>query len=229
MKEINLKITVDGISIKSVNKEGVTEYKRCEKEELLRLIETSLSREEEIYNNTGILHKNIIEISTAINPGNGSVTRDYFLYVSKGPLPFNYFNKIYIFEEFPALLFRFKVDNSNKIQSASVFVIKEERDSFNNDTLLYKYPFGNVWADGRICWGGNNLPLINESRDLLKAVDLFFQFPTGDDLYSGKNVRFNGPQSKLLKKLTSNKININDILIEYGSFLSYKEMQRTSY
>lgn len=227
MKEINLRITSDGISIKSVNEEGVTEYKRCEKDELLQLIRTSLSKEERIYNSTDILNENIIEVATTINPGNGSVTKDYFLYVDKGPLPFNYLNKIYLFDEFPALLFHFEVNGSNKIQDANVFVVIEERSNFNNDTVLYKYPFGNVSPYSGICWGGNERPLINESGDLLKAVNLFFQSPTGDHLYNKMDIEFNGPQSKLLKGLTSNKININDILIKHDSFSNYKK--RTTY
>lgn len=54
---------------------------------------------------------------------------------------------------------------------------------------LCHYPFGNVYDDGKICWGQNKLPNILHLEDMKKVPALFFGGDTNNDLYRpGKNV-----------------------------------------
>ena len=56
-----------------------------------------------------------------------------------------------------------------------------------NDSVLYRYPFGNVNTDGRICFGNIRLPKMNTIMDITQAVNLFFLGETNNDYFSEKN------------------------------------------
>lgn len=54
---------------------------------------------------------------------------------------------------------------------------------------VYHYPFGNVYPDGKICWGRNSLPEIRSLLDMQKIPILFYGSDTNDDLYTaGRSV-----------------------------------------
>lgn len=84
------------------------------------------------------------------------------------------------FVPFPALLFRLTVREGKVVASK---VVAELNGS------CYCYPFGNVYTDGRICWGSTVLPPITCLQDVNQIIQLFFGSETNNDLYSaGRNV-----------------------------------------
>lgn len=90
---------------------------------------------------------------------------------------------------YPPLLFSIRVVNG-KVNKTNVFAVKEEdKDKLGDDTMLYNFPFGNVYQDGSICWGGNVLPQINGLSEVLKGViHLFYSAETNADLWNSKRV-----------------------------------------
>jgi len=73
------------------------------------------------------------------------------------------------------------------------FIVRERRivDSFlvasqmpilENTTEVYKFPFGNVFDDFRICWGRTTLPTIRSPRFLAGLPNLFYAAPFNGDL-----------------------------------------------
>lgn len=81
---------------------------------------------------------------------------------------------------FPETVF-FLSTQSGRIVESKVFAKK--------GNLLYHYPFGNVYSDGRICWGGTSLPSVQAIADLKKIPALFYGGDTNNDLYTvGTNV-----------------------------------------
>lgn len=86
---------------------------------------------------------------------------------------------------FPEIVFKFTVIQGNLTMSYCFAHIQ-------GDDNLYRYPFGNVYPDGKICWGRTKIPAIDRLCDLDKVVELFFGSKTNDDLFSpGDNVKKN--------------------------------------
>ena len=55
----------------------------------------------------------------------------------------------------PSLVFSFHVDKG-RLEKTRVFVLKDEKPT--KDSVLYRYPFGSVYDDGKVCWGSNIFP-----------------------------------------------------------------------
>lgn len=74
---------------------------------------------------------------------------------------------------YPALLFRFKI-RKNKIIETQTYALKGNR--WDDKTILYNYPFGNVNTSSHVvCWGRNALPEIVELRQLDAVCSLFYK------------------------------------------------------
>ena len=84
---------------------------------------------------------------------------------------------------FPSLLFSIKVING-KATETNVFAVKDVKASKN--TVLYHFPFGNVYDNGKICWGGNSLPAINSPLESTIIPRLFYSAPTNSDLWNAE-------------------------------------------
>ncbi len=80
----------------------------------------------------------------------------------------------------PSLVFSFHV-NKGKLENTRVFTLKDEKPT--EKSVLYRYPYGNVQDDGRVCWGSNTLPEIREIKRLEMVMTLFIQSPCNSDLY----------------------------------------------
>lgn len=115
----------------------------------------------------------LVEIEKAIFPIRYSVKRDeletYFI-------------------GFPRLLVCFKLfqDEHTGVyrlngQGTKLFAL-EENAEINEDTSLYCFPFPNVYTDGHICWGMNQLPTFPSLVALEKFMSIFTSAPFNEDL-----------------------------------------------
>lgn len=134
--------------------------------------------------------------------------------VPEGLKPIIYYSDIYMVP-FPKLMFYFKV-RTGILKESKVYALKSGRIS--DKTTLYKYPFGNVYDGGKICWGGNVINGIYELRKVERIISTFFGSPTNDDLW-GKciNVPSDDPrrvQRGLLESLNMEKTFPEDILVK---------------
>ena len=83
----------------------------------------------------------------------------------------------------PSLVFSFHVD-TGRLEKTRVFVLKDDKPTGNS--VLYRYPFGNVYDDGRVCWGSNVFPDILEIKRLEMVMTLFIHSPCNSDLYNSE-------------------------------------------
>lgn len=130
------------------------------------------------YRHTALLPSNLIALR--LGKKEGSFIAFFFIPAKKQPLNL-YGNRNII--PFPSLLFEFAVENDYCTRPV-VYAVKE--DTIDELTELYHYPFGNVYSDGRICFGSNNLKDIKEPADCLKLISLFFGCETNNDLWDIK-------------------------------------------
>lgn len=109
--------------------------------------------------------------------------------IPEGIKPLIYYDKTYIIP-FPNLLFFFQVKNFI-LTSSKVFALKSQ--NINDNTLVYRYPFGNVSEEGSICWGLKNNQKIeskhNSMKDVEEFISMFFGSPTNDDHWMSKRVK----------------------------------------
>ena len=94
---------------------------------------------------------------------------------------------------YPNLLFIFKVAGGN-ISSSQVFAVKERRArAISENTVLYKFPYGNVHYGGGICWGSNSETVRHKALDDMEAVvATFFNATMNNDLYNDEGEKKGG-------------------------------------
>lgn len=80
---------------------------------------------------------------------------------------------------FPHVIFGVCLEGSTVRQ---VLIYASKTPIVNNDTRLARFPFGNVWEDGRVCWGNTSIPSINNINQAITVPNLFFQAPFNGDL-----------------------------------------------
>ena len=110
--------------------------------------------------------------------------------------PLQYFDTVYVVP-FPALMFIFCVA-TGRINVSEVVAL--DTDVPQEDSIVYHYPFGNVYNDGKICWGNIALPGISNPLELPKAISAFFASETNNDLYEVVDGR---QQRQLLEELSN--------------------------
>lgn len=153
----------------------------------------------------------------------GGVNEDVYEAIIKlpgGKRPLFYHAKEY-FLPFPDVVFYFKATStSGNVTSSKVWFLDREEK-------LFKYPYGNVYQDGSICWGGNVLPRIRCLKDFEKLVTLFFSAATNEHLYKETEALIDGKKVVLMQRELIDYVSKKedfpmDLLVPYGR--SIKEL-----
>lgn len=119
----------------------------------------------------------------------------------------------------PSLVFSFHVDKG-RLEKTRVFVLKDAKPA--DDSMLYRYPFGNVHDDGEVCWGSNELPDIHEIKRLEMVMTLFIQGQCNSDLYHSEKCI--GEKDVPLRELFEKLRNMQSFPEEY--FMPMKKKNR---
>lgn len=110
----------------------------------------------------------------------------------------------------PSLVFSFHV-NKERLENTRVFTLKDEKPT--EKSVLYRYPYGNVHDDGRVCWGSNMFPDIREIKRLEMVMTLFIQSPCNSDLYHSEKCI--GQNDVPLRELFEQLRNVQNFPEEY--------------
>lgn len=92
---------------------------------------------------------------------------------------------------FPPCLFVFDV-TAGRVNATKVFALKNLIAKKTDG--LYNFPFGNVYPEGRVCWGSARLPQIKTPMNLISVVSVFFDSPFNGDLVNERT--FKSPSGK---------------------------------
>lgn len=118
-------------------------------------------------------------------------------------------------------------DGHYGVYKSKLFAIK--RPILSMDDPLFRFPFGNVGADGNICWGRAALPRVQSLLGYNGAIDMFFNSifngDLGDNCFldftvtndTGKEDRIFAPE-QLLRFLDGKRFFDYDILVSSGTF-----------
>lgn len=99
--------------------------------------------------------------------------------VPAGIFPFQYFEEIFTIP-FPRLVFKFTC-KEGRVVTTGCYAAKDE--VLTDQSELFHYPFSNVYEDGHICWGRNEIPKIECLADIDKLVNIFYGAPSNNDLW----------------------------------------------
>lgn len=117
--------------------------------------------------------------------------------LEEGIKPFIFYDKTYMIP-FPKLVFDITA-RDGKLVEAFVFAVKSKE--VDDRTVLYNYPFGNVYPRGAICWGGNSLSGLYKLRDAETVISTFFGCSTNDDMWvNGENVNVKTDDPRKLQR-----------------------------
>ncbi len=122
------------------------------------------------------------------NGGSLDGVQEAIIRIPKGKRPIHYMGKEFIIP-FPDVVFHF-VTEQGKPKTTKVWFADDKG-------VLYHYPFGNVYDDGRICWGANVLPHIADLKEMERLVSIFFDATTNNDLYKSPCVTLDGKEVQL--------------------------------
>lgn len=229
-------VTVDGVGDK-----GEMFQKRITPQQLLVILENSFPEEAE--NECGKMRLvaplpsncSTYEQTEGFYLGsesqNGSRRAIFYLPAERRVMRYQTTETPYVFE-FPGLVFYMETrKNKVDVSAMRIFAVKEKTlAEIGSDTKLYHYPFGNVYSDGRICWGSTQMPMIESFNDLKKIILTFFGSVTNDDLFH-KNEKIKKEiacQRELLEFLVKEDEFPNELLVDTGKTLAKFEAKLTN-
>lgn len=166
-ESINLRINKDGSVF--LTKEGlIKKEKQINPQTLLDLIRSSLKNEviKQIY--SGPLPKGTVFY--------GHLNRENIceeIVVIHRPACVRTYNHFGRCDEvgYPALLFGFRVA-CKKIVSSYLVAVTDE--VILDSSIIYHFPYANIYSDGRICWGNYKTPNINHLAELNYQPEAFY-------------------------------------------------------
>lgn len=68
----------------------------------------------------------------------------------------------------------------------------------SGSSMVRRYPFGNVYADGKICWGSNVIKNLESMKDLEYLAGLFLGSDTNMDLYHACKEEFSDQKGLII-------------------------------
>ena len=181
------------VSVKSVTDKGASIVKDVLIEDFLTMISSAVRKGDKVSFSDcrlGGLPEGLVDMSYR-SDGNFAVLQQ----VPSTVFVVEYCNKKYSIP-FPSLLFFTKVIDG-RVTKVATFAVKEEKATAKS--TLYHYPFGNVYGDGRVCWGSNKLPQLKKPVESNIIPTLFFSAPTNSDLWSREYFSKEGVEPVLSK------------------------------
>lgn len=110
---------------------------------------------------------------------------------------------------------------NNKLVSLKTFALKEEFSGV--DTVLYHFPFNNVYGNGTVCYGGSGIDklLYKNVYAIQNIPDMFFSSPFNDDLMPDlewrRNTQTNDSYYQFLSENETFPLNILKPVSKYGN------------
>lgn len=131
----------------------------------------------------------------------------------------SYKDKVYSNFPLPRLVFRVRLLDTGRMADCAIGVIADEEPTMNS--LMYRYPFSNVYSDGKVCTGNNVLPKYKKLTSLRYFPRYLMELPDNDDMFSVENNKLHLNHLQLLEHLQDKDpaYYYSDILVPSGKTL----------
>lgn len=119
----------------------------------------------------------------------------------------------------PRLVFGIRMLDTGKVAECSLGVVADEKPT--PETLMYHYPFSNVYPDSRVCTGNNVMPKYKRQTSLRNFPRFLLGLPDNDEMYDHEKNRLRLSHPELLEHLKDKDpaYYYSDILIPNGKTL----------
>ncbi|WP_195972529.1 hypothetical protein [Clostridium thermobutyricum] len=151
------------------------------------------------------------------------ISQNAYIYVlkqEKKKYPFSVYSQFYGFCGMPQTIFAIEIIN-NSFSNMYVTVCTDKL--IKSNSKLYKYPFTNVYANGRVCTGANSIKgKFIDGESTFKIIDYFYSMPNTLENYSTANNSKHLELSQLATYLKDKEFE-DSLLVSNKSCSSYSE------
>lgn len=151
------------------------------------------SYQNEIVLSSGILPPNCLRVLT-----NGKDKR-YLLWNPELRADLTYGDTEYLNFPIPRLVFDIRVLETGKVADCAIGVVADESPTLG--TIMYHYPLSNVYGDGSVCTGNNNLPRYRNPLSLRHFPRYLLGLPDNDHLFDAEKNKLGLSHKKLMEHL----------------------------
>lgn len=190
---------------------GAVAYKEISPLELYFAINDSYTSKD--YLSSGFLPENCLHVSM-----NG-VERSFILWNPELRADVAYGDTEYPDFPIPRLVFGIRMLDGGKVAECSIGVVADEKPS--PETLMYSYPFSNVYEDGKVCSGNNIMPRYKKQTALRNFPRYLLGLPDNDDMYDSQKNKLGLGHRELMEHLKDKDpaYYYSDILVPNGKML----------
>lgn len=201
----------DSIIVEEHLADGAVKYKKISLVDLyFALNESYICRD---FLNTGFLPENCLCVSMS------GLEKNFVLWNPELRADFRYGELEYPDFPIPRMVFGLRVLESGKVAECSIGVVADEKPT--PETVMYHYPFANVYDSGKVCSGNNVLPRYRKQTALRNFPRYLLGIPDNDDLYDPAKNRLGLEHGALLEYLKDKNPGYyyTDILVPNGKTL----------
>lgn len=191
--EVNICIKPLAEEIKvETRKKGITSVKNIALDDLLDSFKKSQIESKSV--STGFLPENCLSVNITDN------LRSVVLWRPARPCDYTYFNSVYEGFPMPNMVFCLGLTPAGRVKKYRMAMAGAGNPK--PDTLLYEYPFSNVYSGTNICIGAaNSLPVYKNLHALASLPHYILSIPNNDHLFTREHNRLNLGYRELLDHL----------------------------
>lgn len=188
---IRLSPTRGSISVESYNPDGIISKKEISEIDLYYALNQGYASA--ATTDSGFLPEHCLQVSM------NKLEKYYVLWNPELYADITYRDTEYLNFPIPRLVIGIRTLVSGKVIGCALGVVVDEVPT--PDTIMYRYPFSNVHADGNVCTGNIVLPRYKDPLRLKYFPRYLLGLPDNDDLFEQKNNKLGLSHKQLMEHL----------------------------
>lgn len=200
------------IIVEELKHDGAISFKEISPIDLYFMLNESYRSNEVV--DSGLLPEHCLSVSI------GKAEKTFVLWNPELRADMTYGETEYLNFPIPRLVFGIRVLDTGRVAGCTLGVVADEKPSPNS--VMYRYPFSNVYEDSRVCTGNNVLPRYKKQTALVNFPRYLLGIPDNDDMYSAERNKLRLGHKELMEHLKDKDpaYYYTDILIPNGKTLA---------
>lgn len=200
------------IIVEELKRDGAISFKEISPIDLYFMLKESYRSNEVV--DSGLLPEHCLSVSI------GKAEKTFVLWNPELRADMTYGETEYLNFPIPRLVFGIRVLDTGRVAGCTLGVVADEKPSPNS--VMYRYPFSNVYEDSRVCTGNNVLPRYKKQPALVNFPRYLLGIPDNDDMYSAERNKLRLGHKELMEHLKDKDpaYYYTDILIPNGKTLA---------
>ena len=200
------------IIVEELKRDGAVSFKEISPIDLYFMLNESYRSNEVV--DSGLLPEHCLSVSI------GKAEKTFVLWNPELRADMTYGETEYPNFPIPRLVFGIRVLDTGRVAGCTLGVVADEKPS--PSSVMYRYPFSNVYEDSRVCTGNNVLPRYKKQAALVNFPRYLLGIPDNDDMYSAERNKLRLKHGELMEHLKDKDpaYYYTDILIPNGKTLA---------